>query len=184
MAFVVVAFVALALGAGDQYLGTLAAAHVLGWWSVSFSALSAPWLVLPFVAGSRQREPWRATLVGEVTIWAALLGYFAMTMSPMEGAHIQVWEMVGFVRSNWAIEVGGLTLGPVFGCLGYRWTSHRSPLAATVVVGVLCLEPVAVVAVGRGAGRSVGVWVAEAVAGLVLAAWFLSSSVGRHRNLV
>jgi PPE-repeat protein len=44
-------------GAGDQYLGSLTGSGH-GWpvgWSSDVSLLSAPWLVLPFLAGATQR---------------------------------------------------------------------------------------------------------------------------------
>jgi hypothetical protein len=183
MTIVVVALVGLAFGAGDQYLGTLTAANALGWWSVSLSGLSAPWLVLPFLAGSKQRLPRRAALVGEVIVWAALAGYFAMTLSPMEGVHFHGTGVGSIVRSDWPTEIGGATLGPVFGWLGYRWASHRSRLAAVLIAGVLCLEPVAVLAVGLGSGRSHAVWTAEVIAGLGAGVFFLLSARRQRRNL-
>jgi hypothetical protein len=183
MAIVAVALAGLAFGAGDQYLGTLTAANALGWWTISLSGLSAPWLVLPFLAGSRRGRPRRAALAGEVIVWAALAGYFAMTLSPMEGVHFHVTALADIVRSDWRTELGGTTLGPLFGWFGYRWTTHRSLLAAMLVTGALCLEPLAVVAVGRGADHSHAVWMAEVMAGLGAGALFLASARGRHRNL-
>jgi hypothetical protein len=72
-----------AFGAGDQYLGSLTGSGHL-WaagWSSGLSLLSAPWLVLPFVAGVTQRDPWRAALLGLACTYAALLGYGLMTIS-------------------------------------------------------------------------------------------------------
>jgi hypothetical protein len=183
MAIVVVALVGLAFGAGDQYLGTLTAANALGWWSVSVSGLSAPWLVLPFLAGSRQRLPRRAALAGEVIVWSALAGYFAMTLSPLEGVHFHLSALASIVRSDWHTEVGGTALGPVFGWLGYRWTSQRSRLAAVLVAGALCLEPVAVLAVGHGADSSHAVWTAEVLAGVGAGAFFIVSARRQRRNV-
>jgi hypothetical protein len=57
---VAAALVAAALfGGGDQYLGSLS------WhpWAADVSLLSAPWLVLAFLAGCTQRDPRRATLL-------------------------------------------------------------------------------------------------------------------------
>lgn len=51
---------ATAFGAGDQYLGSLSA-HP---WGADVSLLSAPWLVLPFLAGATRREPRRAAALG------------------------------------------------------------------------------------------------------------------------
>jgi len=52
-----VALVLAALfGAGDQYLGSFS----MHPWMADVSLLSAPWLVLAFLAGWTQREPRRA----------------------------------------------------------------------------------------------------------------------------
>src|SRR5262249_58567658 len=48
MAYVLAALAGLAFGAADQYLGSFSA---LGGWTAAVSGLSAPWLLLPFVAG-------------------------------------------------------------------------------------------------------------------------------------
>jgi hypothetical protein len=38
--------------------------------------LSAPWIVIPFLAGMRCTSVWRATLVGIATTLASLLGFY------------------------------------------------------------------------------------------------------------
>jgi len=183
MAFVVTLVVGLVFGAGDQYLGSLTAANALGWWSISVSGLSAPWLILPFLVGRMQGRPRRAAVAGLVVTLAALAGFFAMTLSPMEGVHFQVSELRGLLGSNRLNEVGGLVMGPLFGWLGYRWRTRRSWIAAALVAGTLCLEPLAVTAAGRGAGRSEFVFAVEVVAGLATGAWFLVASRGHRRSL-
>src|SRR5271154_1009590 len=117
MAFVVTLVVGLVFGAGDQYLGSLTAANALGWWSISVSGLSAPWLILPFLVGRMQGRPRRAAGAGLGGTLAALAGFFAMTLSPMEGVHFQVSELRGLLGSNRLNEVGGLVMGPLFGWL-------------------------------------------------------------------
>jgi hypothetical protein len=183
MAFVAAVLVGLVFGAGDQYLGSSTAANVLGWWTISVSGLSAPWLILPFLVGSMQGRPRRAAVVGVVVTLAALAGYFAMTLSPVEGVHLDASELRGLLGSNRLNEVGGLFMGPLFGWLGYRWRTRRSWIAATLVVGALCLEPLAVIAAGRGAGRSGLVWTVEVVAGLGTGTWFLLAARQNHRRL-
>jgi hypothetical protein len=54
----------LAFGAGVQYLGTLAVGSALGTWTWTVSGMSAPWLVLPFVAGLTQERGRRAMGLG------------------------------------------------------------------------------------------------------------------------
>ena len=63
MAILIAAVAGLLFGGADQYLGSLIE---LGPWTYSVSAMSAPWLVLPFGAGSTQRRAGRAALLGIV----------------------------------------------------------------------------------------------------------------------
>src|SRR6266513_3039533 len=82
------------------------------------SLLSAPWLVLPFVAGATQREPRRAALLGLACTYAALLGYGLMTLSPFENAHLTLATVRGFVVSERSVLLGGVVTGPLFGWFG------------------------------------------------------------------
>jgi hypothetical protein len=182
MAFLVIVIGGLVFGAGDQYLGTVHAVDAMGWWSISVSLLSAPWLILPFLVGSTQGRPRRAAVAGLVVTLSALAGYFAMTLSPMEGVHFSLVALRGLLGSNHLNEMGGLVCGPLFGWLGYRWHSHRSWLAAALVTGALCLEPIAVTMAGRNEGRSGLVWTLEVVVGLAVGTWFLVSC-RRHDGL-
>ena len=130
---------AFAFGGADQYLGSLLA-HP---WAADVSLLSAPWLVLPFLAGWTQREPRRAALLGLACTLSALLGYGLMTLSPVEGAELTVTTARGFVVSSSPVIVGGLFTGPLFGWFGNRWRSDRAWLGALAVAAAFCLEPLA-----------------------------------------
>jgi hypothetical protein len=153
-------------GAGDQYLGSLSA-HP---WGADISLLSAPWLVLAFVAGCTQHEVRRAALLGLGCTYVALLGYALMTLSPVENAHLTVTTLRGFVISERSVLVGGLVTGPLFGWFGREWRTRRAWLGALATAATLCLEPVA-----RRATidpiRFRTVWMAEVAAGLALAAY-------------
>lgn len=149
MGSLVAAVVGLVFGAVDQYLGTIR----FGPWAWTLSGMSAPWLVLPFVVGMTQERSRRAMLLGLVVTLAALVGYFAMTYSPMEGTPIdeflaRFWTIVrtGF-DPLWIL--GGAVTGPLFGFLGHRWRVERSRVSAVLVAGALCLEPVARAVTGR-----------------------------------
>ncbi|HZT93499.1 MAG TPA: DUF6518 family protein [Gaiellaceae bacterium] len=165
IAFALVA--AAAFGAGDQYLGS---GHVFGsGWPTDVSLLSAPWLVLAFVAGSTQREPRRAALLGLGCTAAALLGYFLLTDSPLEGAHYSLANARGFFVSEHRVFLGAVLTGPLFGWLGQQWRTRRAIGGAIVTAAALCLEPVA----RRGSVDPIryrDVWLAEVAAGLALAA--------------
>jgi hypothetical protein len=176
VAFLFVAIVGLVFGAADQQLGSLTAK--LGAWTATAAQMSAPWLVLPFVVGTTQERPRRAMALGLVVTVAALLGYFAMTYSPME---IHPWTFDRFTSGFVAVTtrgwynplyiLSGLVTGPLFGYLGHRWRVRRWWLSAALVAGALCLEPLARVAVGRLMPPA-HVWTAEVVAGAVIAALF------------
>jgi hypothetical protein len=84
--------------------------------------------------------------------------------------------------TNQLNEIGGLVCGPLFGWLGYRWHAGRSWLAAVLVTGALCLEPLAVTVAGRNVGRSGFVWAFEIVVGVAVGTWFLAN-VRRHDGL-
>ena len=169
-----------AFGAGDQYLGSLTGsghAWAAGW-SSDVSLLSAPWLVLPFVAGATQREPRRAALLGLACTYAALLGYGLMTLSPVEHAHLTVATVRGFLVSERSVLLGGIVTGPLFGWFGWRWRTKRAIAGALVTAAALCLEPF----VRRATVNPIrfrDVTLAEIAAGLALAAAVL---VRRYRE--
>jgi len=182
VAFVVIVIGGLVFGAGDQYLGTVHAMNAMGSWTESVSVLSAPWLILPFLVGSTQRRPRRAAVAGLVVILSALAGYFAMTLSPMEGVHFSPMGLQALIGTNQLNEIGGLVCGPLFGWLGYRWHACRSWLAAALVTGALCLEHLAVTVAGRNVGRSGFVWAFEIVIGVAVGTWFLVNA-RRHDGM-
>ncbi len=133
---------AFLFGAGDQYLGSLVT-HGWGLWTVAVSQMSATWLVLPFVAGMVGRGPRRGAWLGVGATYVALLGYFVMTLSPVEGVSLGQVDLIAFVHSQSDLLVGGLISGPVFGYLGARWRNERVWWSPMVLGVCACLEPVA-----------------------------------------
>lgn len=129
---------AAAYGAGSQYIGAR-----LGTSGSEIAQLSAPWLAIAFLAGSTQRTPRRAALLGLGATAAALAGYWLMTDSPIEGAQYTLANAHGFLVSNASVVVGGLVTGPLFGWFGQRWRTQRAILGALVTAAALCLEPLA-----------------------------------------
>ena len=141
MAIAVALLLSAAFGAGDQYLGS---GHVAGiGWATDVSLLSAPWILLAFVAGATQRDPKRAALLGLACTYAALLGYGVMTLSPVESAHITMATVRGFVYSERNVFIGGLATGPLFGWFGQQWRSGKMLAGALLVAAALCFEPLA-----------------------------------------
>jgi Family of unknown function (DUF6518) len=171
MAVALALLLSAAFGAGDQYLGSLTGSgHVwAAGWSTDISLLSAPWLVLPFLAGAAQRDARRAALLGLACTYAALLGYGLMTLSPIENAHITAATVRGFFSSERNLLIGGIVTGPLFGWFGQRWRTRRAIGGALFTAAALCLEPL----VRRATIdpiRHRDVSLAEVAAGLSLAA--------------
>jgi hypothetical protein len=146
-----------AFGAADQYLGSLAA-HP---WAVQAGLLAAPWLLLPLLAGSGRRTGRGAALLGLVATLAALVGYGLMTLSPVEGAHLDAHTLAVFLRSEAVVFVGGTVTGPLFGWLGQRWRTRGALAGPVLAAAAFCLEPLAHLIVRLGAGMSATVALAE-----------------------
>jgi len=135
---VVVAIVlGAAFGGGDQYLGSLSA-HP---WGADISLLSAPWLVLAFLAGWTQPTARRGALLGLGCTLAAWLGYGLMTLSPLENAHLTAASAAAFVASESRWLAASFLSGPFFGWLGWRWRAHRAWTGALAVALAVALEP-------------------------------------------
>jgi hypothetical protein len=169
VAYLVAAIVGLLFGAVDQYLGTIR----FGPWAWTVSGMSAPWLVLPFLVGMIQDRSRRAMALGLVVTLAALVGYFSMTYSPMEGTPIDeflpgFWTIVS-TDYNPIWILGGIVTGPLFGLLGHRWRVDRSWVSAALVAGALCLEPLVRGVTGRLSPQPF-VWGVEVALGAIVAA--------------
>jgi hypothetical protein len=174
---VVVALVLAALfGGGDQYLGSMS------WypWAADVSLLSAPWLVLAFVAGWTQRDPRRAALLGLACTASAFLGYGLMTLSPMENAHLSLQAAAAFVHSESPAIVGGLFTGPLFGWFGQRWRTDRAWVGALTTAAMVCIEPLVRIPAGH-AIRFRAVSLAEVAAGVAMAVYVVAGARGARR---
>jgi Family of unknown function (DUF6518) len=169
---VVVALVLAALfGGGDQYLGSMS------WhpWAADVSLLSAPWLVLAFLAGWTQRDPRRAALLGLACTASALLGYGLMTLSPVENAQFSLQSAAAFAHSESPALVGGLFTAPLFGWFGQRWRTDRAWVGALATAALVCLEPLARIPAGR-AIRFRTVSAAEVAVGIAMVVYFVAAA--------
>lgn len=97
---------AIAFGAADQFLG--ARAWVVGSWAIDASLLSSPWLLVAFLSGWSQPTAKRAAVFGLVCTIAALVGYWTMTLSPLEGAVVTVRGVRGLVAGQGVYALGAL----------------------------------------------------------------------------
>lgn len=176
MSFALAALLGLLFGTADQYLGSMS---WLGSWTSAAAQVSAPWLVLPFLVGTTEGHRRRAALLGLVAIAAALIGYFAMTYSPMEvhpwsvGRFLQGFVAIATTGYNPAYIAAGATLGPVLGALGQRWRVERSWIGPALVAGALWLEPLVRIAIGELPYLGRDVWIVEATIGAVASALVL-----------
>jgi hypothetical protein len=174
MAVVVTAVaLALAFGGADQYLGSLSG-HP---WATEVSLLSAPWLVLAFLAGWTQREPKRAALLGFACTLSALVGYGLMTLSPVENAHLTLHSVGAFARSQSPVIVGGLFTGPLLGWFGQRWRAERAWLGALATAVAVSVEPLARIPAGH-AIRFQSIWAAEVAVGLAMVVYVATEALG------
>ena len=183
MIYLVAIVVGLAFGAGDQWLGTIHALNHLGPWAVSISQMAALWVLLPFLFGCSQKRPREAALVGLTATVAALLGYWAMTVSPMEGVALQSAPSAAaaWLGGNVAWWVAGVITGPLFGYLGHRWRSGGSWTGPALLSAVFLLEPV----VRRASDRLIGpswVWVAEFAVGAGMVVAFAASAPAHRKR--
>ena len=177
--FPIAVLVGLLFGGVDQYLGSIASMP----WATSVSLLSAPWLVVPFCFGCTQRTRSSALIIGLVVTYSALLGYGAMTLSPMEGVHLaqQHDAIRGLLHSERRFFIGGLLTGPLYGLLGHYWRKRRACLSAALVAGAVCFEPLAESAVGQLPHQSV-VWLAEIAVGTAMAVYFAMAFTADRRS--
>jgi hypothetical protein len=172
---VVALVLAAVFGGADQYLGSMS------WhpWGADVSLLSAPWLLLPFLAGGTQRDPGRAALFGLACTVSGFRAYGLMTLSPVENAHLSVATATGFVRSEGLFLFGSLFSGPLFGWFGYRWRTDRAWLGALATATAFCFEPLALIAADR-AIRFREVWVTEVAIGVAMMIYIVAARSGAY----
>jgi hypothetical protein len=104
--------------------------------------LSAPWIVIPFLAGTRCTTVWRAALVGIATTLASLLGFYVAEAAILDlGAHPWYIDLKLTAGSVNMWEKFGVFSGALYGALGGLWATRRSVLAASAVGLAFVVEP-------------------------------------------
>ncbi len=103
--------------------------------------LSAPWLLLPFFAGTAMRgRAFAGAAAGLVSTLAALAAFYVANAFVLDlGPHSLVNEVR--LTISWYWFPRGLISGLVFGALGALWRRHEYPTLGAGVVLVLALEP-------------------------------------------
>jgi hypothetical protein len=118
--------------------------------------MSAPWVLVPFIAGTRARGLWRGSLLGLAVTLFALLGFYAAEAAVLDlGPH--PWWVDLQLTLKWNVyDSWGIVSGLLYGSLGALWSARRS-LVAGMAVGVAFVgEPMIAFLLAH-----VGIWDAE-----------------------
>jgi len=112
---------------------------------------SAPWVVIPFLAGTRYRSPGWGLLVGVGATLAAFAGFYTAEAAVLDlGASSWTHALSLTLGSGRIYEEWGLLSGALYGALGSLWATRRW-LAAGAAVGLAFIfEPLIVLALKHG----------------------------------
>jgi Family of unknown function (DUF6518) len=148
---------------------------------------SAPWVLVPFLAGALYTRIWQAALVGVVTTLAAFFGFYLAEAAILDlGPHPWTTDLRLTLGSGHAYEVWGMPVGFVYGVVGGLWKSGRLP-AAPVAVGIAFISEPLIVAFLNRQGIWAGdllehplVWASEVLVGVAVVAYAVAH--GRTRT--
>jgi hypothetical protein len=160
---------ALAFGVGMSLLKGNDGGSVRG----AVANLSAPWLLLPFVAGATAGggRVGRAALVGLLVSFGALAGFYVANSFVLQlGPHPWLVDLRLAFGAGYFFKLAMLS-GPAFGVLGARWQTTRSRSLGVLVAALLVFEPFASMAYYGGRYTSeASVWAVEVAVGLAVCA--------------
>jgi hypothetical protein len=153
---------------------------------------SAPWVVLPFIAGTRFRRAHSAALAGLAVTLASLLGFYAAEAAVLDLGPHPWWVDLRLAAGSVNIyEKWGIVSGVLYGTFGWLWASRSKAAAAAAVGLAFVAEPVIVFILSRAGMwddlllRYGPVWIAEIVLGLAGIAFALKATPPRraaHRS--
>jgi hypothetical protein len=105
--------------------------------------LSAPWVLLAWVAGARTSRVVVGAVLGVGTTIVALVGFYVVSgiVEPMGGRTL-VQDVGSWIAANRVWFEAGVVSGPIFGALGGWWRRRGSPPAILVAGALLAGEPV------------------------------------------
>lgn len=111
---------------------------------------SAPWIVLPFVAGTMSPRLRSAALLGVAVTVASLLGFYVAEAAVLNLGPHPWWVDLRLTAGSVNIyERWGIASGLLYGALGWLW-AYRSRAAAAAAVGLaFAAEPLIVFVVQR-----------------------------------
>ena len=115
---------------------------------------SAPWVVVPFLAGMRADSVSRGALLGIATTLASFFGFYLAEAAVLDlGPHPWYIDLKLTVGTVNVYEKWGLLSGSLYGALGAVWASRRL-MAAPIALGLAFVaEPLIVLLLVRA-----GVW--------------------------
>jgi len=152
----------------------------------AFGNISAPWLLLPFVAGATSKRLRSAAVTGLAASLAALVAFYVAESRILDlGVHPWLVDLRLAVTAGQTYMATALLSGPLFGLLGGIWPRRRSLLAVATVAAMFVLEPLAVWGVEHAQGHvaSTGlltqypwIWIGEILLGVVCGALLVSVS--------
>jgi hypothetical protein len=134
---------------------------------------SAPWIVLPFVAGTFFSRVRSAALAGLGVTLVSLLGFYVAEAAILDLGRHPWWVDLRLTAGSVNIyEKWGTFSGLLYGTLGWLW-AYRSKTAAAAAVGLAFAAEPLIVFVVRKAGVWYGllldypwIWTAEMLLGL------------------
>lgn len=146
----------------------------------SLGNISAPWLLLPYFAGTMFRGPVRGATMGTIACLTALAAFYVSESIVLDlGSHSWLTDLSLTLRAGRQFFLAALVCGPVLGAIGGVPTCRRRVVTAAIVGLSLVGEPPVLFAwLGReGLAASdsgmvvhyAPLWVGEMVLGLVLA---------------
>jgi hypothetical protein len=105
--------------------------------------VSTPWLLVPFLAGTRCTRVRAAALVGLVATTVALGGFYLFTTLVVDlGRHGVLGDLRLEFWANRGYFEGALLSGPLLGALGGWWRRTQTLPASAVAGALLMAEPI------------------------------------------
>jgi hypothetical protein len=155
----------------------------------AFGNISAPWLLLSFLAGASFPRVRVAALVGLGAAFTALCAFYAAESVILDlGPHSWMSDLNLTVRAGRGYFLEAMVSGPIFGSLGGVWAKRRSAAAAAFVALLFVCEPLVVWLYQRRTGGSGGtgllthyqwMWISEVLLGLTAAALIAAFAIKR-----
>jgi hypothetical protein len=115
----------------------------------AFGNLSAPWLLVGFVAGTQTSKLRTGALLGLAATLVGLTGFYLMTSLVVDlGGRNYLDNLARELAANRAYYEGAVIAGPLFGLLGAWWRQTRTVRASVLAGALLMAEPLVLIVIG------------------------------------